>query len=140
MTADHDEAERIHKIAAWTHDHEHGGCVGFSRAGNSARSLLRRFMKGADMNLVGKTCRVSRMKVKALGCLFSEKVKMNTRQLLRVIVTLGMLVTASQVALGEERTVQAMAPWQGSGEVFVVAPEKLMILVSFTLDPQVFSG
>ena len=57
---------------------------------------------------------------------------MNARQLLRVIVTVGMLVTASHVALGEERIVQAMAPWQGSGEVFVVAPEKLMILVSFT--------
>jgi hypothetical protein len=42
-----------------------------------------------------------------------------------------MLVTTSQVALGEERTVQAMVPWQGSGEVFVVAPEKLMILASF---------
>jgi hypothetical protein len=57
---------------------------------------------------------------------------MNTRQLLWVMVTVGMLVTASQVAFGEEKTVQAMAPWQGSGEVFVVAPEKLMILVSFT--------
>jgi hypothetical protein len=84
------------------------------------------------MNIVGKTCGVGRVKVKALGCLFSENVKMNTRQLLRVIVTVGMLVTASHVAFGEERTVQAMAPWQGSGEVFVVAPEKLMILVSFT--------
>jgi hypothetical protein len=73
-----------------------------------------------------------RVNMKALGCLFSEKVKMNTRQLLRVMVTVGMLVTASHVAHGEERTVQAMAPWQGSGEVFVVAPEKLMILVSFT--------
>jgi hypothetical protein len=61
-----------------------------------------------------------------------ENVKMNARQLLRVMVTVGMLVTASHVALGEERTVQAMAPWQGSGEVFVVAPEKLMILGSFT--------
>jgi hypothetical protein len=48
------------------------------------------------------------------------------------MVTVGMLVTASHVALGEEKTVQAMAPWQGSGEVFVVAPEKLMILASFT--------
>jgi hypothetical protein len=57
---------------------------------------------------------------------------MNARQLLWVMVTVGMLVTTSQVALGEERTVQAMAPWQGSGEVFVVAPEKLMILASFT--------
>ena len=57
---------------------------------------------------------------------------MNARQLLRVMVTVGMLVSASHVALGEERTVQAMAPWQGSGEVFVVAPEKLMILASFT--------
>ena len=57
---------------------------------------------------------------------------MNARQLLWVIVTVGMLVTASHMALGEERIVQAMAPWQGSGEVFVVAPEKLMILVSFT--------
>ena len=84
------------------------------------------------MYLVGKAWRVSRAKVKALGCLFSEDVQMNTRQLLRVSVTVGMLVTASQVAFGEERTVQAMAPWQGSGEVFVVAPEKLMILVSFT--------
>ncbi len=70
--------------------------------------------------------------MKALGCLFSEKVEMNTRQLLRVMVTVGMLVTASRLAFGEERTVQAMAPWQGSGEVFVVAPEKLMILVSIT--------
>ena len=57
---------------------------------------------------------------------------MNARQLLRVIVTAGVLVTANHVAFGEERTIQAMAPWQGSGEVFVVAPEKLMILVSFT--------
>ena len=57
---------------------------------------------------------------------------MHARQLLRVMVTVGMLVTASHVAFGEERTIQAMAPWQGSGEVFVVAPEKLMILVSFT--------
>jgi hypothetical protein len=57
---------------------------------------------------------------------------MNARQLLRMMVTVGMLVTASHVALGEERTVQAMAPWQGSGEVFVVAPETLMILASFT--------
>ena len=56
---------------------------------------------------------------------------MNARQLLRVMVTVGLLVTASHVAFGEERTIQAMAPWQGSGEVFVVAPEKLMILVSF---------
>jgi hypothetical protein len=46
--------------------------------------------------------------------------------------SLGMLVTASHMARGEERTVQAMAPLQGSGEVFVVAPEKFMILVSFT--------
>ena len=61
-----------------------------------------------------------------------ENVKMNARQLLRVMVTVGMLVTASHVAFGEERTIQAMAPWQGSGEVFVVAPEKLMILVIFT--------
>ena len=81
---------------------------------------------------VGKTCRVSRVNVKALGCLFSEHAKMNTRPLLRVMGTVGLLVTASQVAFSEERTVQAMAPWQGSGEVFVVAPEKLMILVSFT--------
>ena len=57
---------------------------------------------------------------------------MHARQLLRVMVTVGMLATASHVAFGEERTIQAMAPWQGSGEVFVVAPEKLMILVSFT--------
>ena len=57
---------------------------------------------------------------------------MHARQLLRVMVTVGMLVTASHVARGEEETIQAMAPWQGSGEVFVVAPEKLMILVSFT--------
>jgi hypothetical protein len=60
-----------------------------------------------------------------------EPVKMNARQLWWVMVTVGMLVSASHVALGEERTVQAMAPWQGSGEVFVVAPEKLMILASF---------
>jgi hypothetical protein len=89
-------------------------------------------MKGVEMDLVGKTCRVSRVNVNALGCPFSEHVKMNTRQLLRVIVTVGLLVTARHVAFGEERTVQAMAPWQGSGEVFVVAPEKLMILASFT--------
>jgi hypothetical protein len=63
---------------------------------------------------------------------YEENVQMNARQLLWVMVTVGMLVTASHVALGEERTVQAMAPWQGSGEVFVVAPEKLMILASFT--------
>jgi hypothetical protein len=47
------------------------------------------------------------------------------------MVTVGMLMTANQVALGEERTVQAMALWQGSSEVFAVAPEKLMILGSF---------
>jgi hypothetical protein len=57
---------------------------------------------------------------------------MNARQLLRVVATVGMLLTASHVACGEERTVQAIAPWQGSGEVFVVAPEKLMILARLT--------
>ena len=34
-------------------------------------------------------------------------------------------------ALGEEGTVQATAPWQGSGQVFAVAPEKLMILGNY---------
>jgi hypothetical protein len=61
-----------------------------------------------------------------------EKVQMNARQLLGVMVAVGMLVTASYVARGDERTVQAMAPWQGSGEVFVVAPEQLMVLASLT--------
>ena len=42
-----------------------------------------------------------------------ENVKMNARQLLWVMVTVGMLVTASRPAFGEERTIQAMAPWQG---------------------------
>jgi hypothetical protein len=57
---------------------------------------------------------------------------MHARQLLQVVATVGMLLTASHVARGEERTVQAMAPWQGSGQVFVVAPEKLMILATLT--------
>jgi hypothetical protein len=61
-----------------------------------------------------------------------ENVKMNAKQLLGTLVTVGMLLGAGHVARGEEMTVQAMAPWQGSGEVFEVAPEKLMILGSFT--------
>ena len=40
-------------------------------------------------------------------------------------VTMG-LVSGS--VLAEEGTVRAMAPWQGSGQVYVVAPEKRMIL------------
>jgi hypothetical protein len=64
--------------------------------------------------------------------LYEENMQMKARRLLWMLVIVGLLVTASQVALGEERTVQAMAPWQGSGEVFVVAPEQLMILGSFT--------
>ena len=39
---------------------------------------------------------------------------------------------ASSSAFGEEGTVQALAPWQGSGQVFVVAPEKVMILANYT--------
>jgi hypothetical protein len=57
---------------------------------------------------------------------------MNARQVFVMIAAIGVLVTTNQVARGEERTDQAMAPWQGSGEVFVIAPEKLMILGSFT--------
>jgi len=57
---------------------------------------------------------------------------MNVKRSWWVMVTVGLLLSASHVAFGQERTVQAMAPWQGSGEVFVVAPGKLMILASFT--------
>lgn len=58
--------------------------------------------------------------------------KMKTKPLLGMVVMLGMLVAISHMALGEEQTVQAMAPWQGSGEVYAVAPQKLMVLASFT--------
>ncbi len=50
---------------------------------------------------------------------------MNAKQLMGILLTIGMLATASHRALGEERTVQAMAPWQGSGEVFSVATRRL---------------
>jgi hypothetical protein len=49
----------------------------------------------------------------------------------RSIVVASLLAIAGQ-SLAVENTVQAMASWQGSGEVFVVAPDKLMLLVSFT--------
>jgi hypothetical protein len=61
-----------------------------------------------------------------------EHVKMSLRPFLWVMVTVSLLGAVGHVAFGEEKTVQAMAPWQGSGEVFVVAPETLMILASFS--------
>lgn len=48
------------------------------------------------------------------------------------LVTTGLLGTAGTAAYAEQGTVQAMAPWQGSGQVFAVAPEKLMILGSYS--------
>ena len=49
------------------------------------------------------------------------------------IVAAGLLgIGASSSALAEEGTVQTLAPWQGSGQVFVVAPEKVMILANYT--------
>lgn len=55
---------------------------------------------------------------------------MNARGLLHWIVGAGALATAIGPAAAEERTVQAMAPIQGSGEVFVVGPGKTMIVGS----------
>lgn len=40
-------------------------------------------------------------------------------------VTMG---PVSGSVLAEERTVRAMSPWQGSGQVYAVAPDKRMIL------------
>jgi hypothetical protein len=49
------------------------------------------------------------------------------------VVTAGLLVMgAGSSAFGEEETVQAIAPWQGSGQAFAVAPEKVMILGEYT--------
>ena len=48
-----------------------------------------------------------------------------------VMVALGVLASTNDAARGQTRTAQAMAPFQGSGEVFVVAPEKLVILANF---------
>ena len=55
------------------------------------------------------------------------------RELSWSIVAAGLLAMgASSSALAEEGTVQALAPWQGSGQVFVVVPEKVMILANYT--------
>ncbi len=44
------------------------------------------------------------------------------------LVLFGLTVSAH----GEERTVSAMAPWEGDGKIFKVEPEKLLFVGSFT--------
>lgn len=58
--------------------------------------------------------------------------KPSTRRMWCVRLTAGLLMIASSPALAQDRVVQALAPSQGSGQVFPVGPTKLMILASFS--------
>lgn len=50
-----------------------------------------------------------------------------------ILVTVaGLLAITSNSVLAEQGTVKAMAPWEGSGQVFEVAPEQLMVLGRFS--------
>ena len=48
-----------------------------------------------------------------------------------MVVAVGLAVSSGGMA-AEEGTVTVMSPWEGSGEVFQVAPDKLLVLSRYT--------
>ncbi len=54
------------------------------------------------------------------------------KKLLWLIMILCLPISMTKKALAQEQVVEIMAPVEASGEVFMVAPEKIMILASFT--------
>jgi hypothetical protein len=49
-----------------------------------------------------------------------------------MVIAIDLLMIVGNAARAEQITVQAMASWQGTGQVFLVAPGKLMILGSYS--------
>jgi hypothetical protein len=57
---------------------------------------------------------------------------MNAKRLFFMLILFALLLTAGGTALAGEWTVKAVAPLQGEGQVFEVAPGKLLIQATFT--------
>ncbi len=54
------------------------------------------------------------------------------KSVITLILSFFVLITLSTTtAFGAEKTVKILAPWQGHGQVFKVAPEKLKVVGSF---------
>jgi hypothetical protein len=62
-----------------------------------------------------------------------EALKMTTvfRSLIITITGLLLIVYATTAYAGEERTVKAMAPWEGQGKVFLIEPQKILFLGTY---------
>ena len=56
---------------------------------------------------------------------------MHIRSMTRSALLAVLLAVTAVAAHAEEGTVSAMAPWEASGEVFLVSPEKLMVQGKF---------
>ena len=58
-------------------------------------------------------------------------VSMKSWSVLGTVLAAGLGFSSSSMA-AEEGTVQVMSPWEGTGQVYQVAPDKLMILSRYT--------
>ncbi len=58
-------------------------------------------------------------------------VRMKFRSLMAAVFATGLVFSSISMA-AEEGTVAVMAPWEGSGQVFQVAPDKLMVYSRYT--------
>lgn len=59
------------------------------------------------------------------------KVRMRSRSMMATVFATGLAFSSNGMA-AEEGTVSIMSPWEGSGEVYQVAPDKLMIVSRYT--------